>query len=62
MEYELDVLRTPHMTSEQHDDLRVTVWFLDKDGKRTGLYIRIIEDGRVTNMSGMEEFYAITEG
>jgi len=50
------------MTSEGHDDLRVTVWFLDKDGERTGLYIRIIEDGRVTNMSGMEEFYAITEG
>jgi len=53
MDYELQVLRTPY--------LRVTVWFLGDDGDRTGLYLHIIEDGRVCNQDAYEEFLAIAD-
>jgi len=61
MDYELDVRRTPHLTIDGHDDLTVTVWFLSDDGVRTGLYLKIIDDGRVCNQDSFEEFLAIVD-
>jgi len=53
MDYELEVLRTPYY--------RVTVWFIDEHGDRTGLYIRIIEDGRLCGGGAFEQFFAVAD-
>jgi len=43
LDYELVFLDRP----ENLGGMRVTVWFLDDDGNRTGLYEHIIDNGRI---------------
>ena len=54
MEYELEVLNP-----QSSDELRVTAWFLNSSGERTGLYVYIIEDGVVCNPDTYEQFRAV---
>ena len=43
LDYELVFLDRP----EKLCGMRVTVWYLDEDGQRTGAYSHVIEHGRI---------------